>query len=136
MQKSEMWMVAPNLCKVCRDLVGDMKQNQVYNFVLASRLKYKLFSFWTDPIAAIGVPNDYEVFWFAGAKGADELALNAGYIGVENDFGFAAEVLYCVEHQVFVVKDGFVGIQEVQFLPVTGEGIGLDAFGVVYKELV
>jgi len=59
MQKSEMWMVAPNLCKVCRDLVGDMKQNQVYNFVLASRLKYKLFSFWTDPIAAIGVANDY-----------------------------------------------------------------------------
>lgn len=41
MQKSEMWMVAPNLCKVCSDLVGDMKRNQVYNFVLASRLKYK-----------------------------------------------------------------------------------------------
>ena len=77
-----MWMVAPNLCKVCRDLVGDMKQNQVYNFVLASRLKYKSttllmvliysfsrervrglrFSFWTDPVAAIGVANDYEVF--------------------------------------------------------------------------
>ena len=44
------------------------------------------FSFWTDPVAAIGVANDYEVFCFSGAKGADELALNAGYVGVENDF--------------------------------------------------
>ena len=77
------------------------------------------------------------VWWcFSGAKSADELAFNAGYVGVENDFWFAAKVFYCTEHQFFVIKDGFVGVQEVQFLPVKGEGIGPDAFGMIYKKLV
>jgi len=52
----------------------------------------------TDAISAVGVAYDYVVFCFAGAKGGDELAFYSGYVGVENDFGFATEVLYCVEH--------------------------------------
>ena len=29
-----------------------------------------------------------------------------------------------------------MGIEAIQFLPMQGEGIGLDTFGMVYKELV
>ena len=58
-----------------------------------------------DAVAAIGVADDYVVFCFTGAKGGDELAFYSGYVGVENDFGFTTEVLYCVENQVLVVKD-------------------------------
>lgn len=44
------------------------------------------FSFGADAISAVGVAYDYEAFCFSGAKSADELAFNAGYVGVEGDF--------------------------------------------------
>ena len=44
--------------------------------------------------------------------------LYPGDVGVENDFGFTAKVLYCVEHELLIIKDRFVGVEAVQFLPV------------------
>ena len=63
-----------------------------------------------DAISAIGVTYDYEAFCFSGTQSGDELAFDSGNVGIEDDFGFAAEVLYCIEHQFFVVKDRFVSI--------------------------
>ena len=71
----------------------------------------------SDAISAVVVADYDEVFGFPGAQGADELALYSGYVGVENDFGLAAKVFYCVEHEFFVIKDRFVGVEVVQFLP-------------------
>ena len=58
-----------------------------------------------DAISAVGVADYDVVFCFSDANGVDELAFYSGYVGVENDFGFTTEVLYCVEHQVLIVKD-------------------------------
>ena len=58
-----------------------------------------------DAVAAIGVADDYEFFCFSRTYGVDELAFYSGYVGVENNFGFTTEILYCVEHQVLIVKD-------------------------------
>lgn len=71
-----------------------------------------------DAIAAVGMADYDEVFGFPGAYGADEFALYPGYVGVENDFGLAAKVFYCAEHEFLIVKDRFVGVEAVQFLPV------------------
>ena len=58
-----------------------------------------------DAVSAVGVADYDEVFCFSDAYGADELALYPGYVGVENDFGLAAKVFYCAEHEFFIVKD-------------------------------
>ena len=71
-----------------------------------------------DAISAVGVADYDEVFSFAGANGVDELAFYPGDVGVENYFGLTAKVFYCVEHELFIVKDRFVGVEAVQFLPV------------------
>lgn len=71
-----------------------------------------------DAIAAVGMADYDEVFCFTDAYGVDEFALYPGYVGVENDFGFTAKVFYCVEHEFLIVKDRFVGVEAVQFLPV------------------
>lgn len=71
-----------------------------------------------DAISAVGVADYDVVFCFSDAYGVDELALYPGYVGVENDLGLAAKVFYCIEHELFIVKDRFVGVEAVQFLPV------------------
>ena len=71
-----------------------------------------------DAISAVGVADYDVVFCFSDANGVDELAFYPGYVGVENYFGFTAKVFYCAEHEFFIVKDRFVGVEAVKFLPV------------------
>lgn len=71
-----------------------------------------------DAISAVGVADYDVVFCFTDAYGVDELAFYPGDVGVENYFGLAAKVFYCAEHELFVIKDRFVGVEAVQFLPV------------------
>lgn len=63
-----------------------------------------------DAISAVRVADYDVVFGFTDAYGVDELVLYPGYVGVENDFGLAAKVFYCTEHELFVIKDRFMGI--------------------------
>lgn len=71
-----------------------------------------------DAISAVGVADNDVIFCFSDAYGVDELVLYPGDVGVENYFGFTAKVFYCVEHEFLIVKDRFVGVEAVQFLPV------------------
>ena len=54
----------------------------------------------------------------AGAENGHEFLFDAGDGGVEDGMGFGAEGRHCVVHQAFVVKNGFVGIERMELLPV------------------
>ena len=73
---------------------------------------------------------------FAFAEGILKFLFDAGDGGVKDGMGFGAEGRHCIVHQALVVKNGFVGIERVELLPVCGEGIGSDAFGVIYEKFV
>lgn len=55
---------------------------------------------------------------FAFAEGILKFLFDAGDGGVKDGMGFGAERLHRVSHQAFVVKNGFVGIERVELLPV------------------
>lgn len=55
---------------------------------------------------------------FAFAEGILKFLFDAGDCGVKDGMGFGAKGCHCFVHQAFVVKNGFVGIECAELLPV------------------